>query len=421
VIELWTKAKLDRIAGRASTSAIRIVDRFEEAVITPPESFDEAKAWGQYLDEEHRSDQQWGFYGTSAGIQTLATKQQAFGTDTDADRVRLIPLALKQLPSDATTGDERFAQKRQKGDFENIIKLAFIADALCPGIDDVTTADTPAIVHEIVHRAVNEQFWSSRARSDDARFMKERIFPTAYVLLVLQRYQAARSDPTYQKARVWLAERVVHDEGLDTPANNALIGLALLDQHETAGARQGVVAAALERCKTRLQAWATKQKIIVIDRPVFYGFSLGARNDYCFLHPEILASLLFLRLGNSRRTRSFVLRVMRCLTDNIIGAHGFIGQNGVMSSVDQMWAMRLISEFRAQHDGADGPRRLLPIFDQRLRLVDRRSRVFVVIALLLVGLGGIASTTSPLAGLGAWLLAIVVFAAQALMAPGKDD
>src|SRR4051794_19685156 len=111
-MDIWTPRKLEKMAGRATTAAIRIVDRFEAAAIDPPEApdDDEAKAWGQYLDEEHRTLDQWGFYGTSAGIQVLAMKQRGMATDPD-EGVRLIALALKQLPQDVDTTDPRFDAK----------------------------------------------------------------------------------------------------------------------------------------------------------------------------------------------------------------------------------------------------------------------------------------------------------------------
>jgi hypothetical protein len=421
-MEVWTPGKLDQIAGRASTSAIRIVERFEKTAITPTDVPGDAdsKAWGQYLDDEHHSDSQWGFYGTSAGIQALMMKQRVFGTDPE--RINpLIMLALKQLPADISTTDSRFEHKRSKGDFENIIKLAFIADALEPHDDDVAD-QPPPVVSTILSLAVNKEFWSSRVATDKARLNKERIFPTACILLVLQRYRAARGDSVYKDARLWLAERVVQDHALDTPANNALIGLALLDRHETKDARPHGIATALQSCEDRLLEWTDSQRTIVIDRPIFYGFSLGTRTDYSFLHPELLTALFLLRRGNPPKGRAYVLRVMKHLTDNIINHNGFVGQNGVMSSVDQMWAMRLIAEFRAVRDSDDGRQRLLPVRDQRVLLRDNRSRVVAVIVVLLVALGfALATSTSFVAGIGAWTVAVLMLLGNVFAIPVKGD
>jgi hypothetical protein len=422
-MEIWTPGKLNEVAGRATTAAVRIVDRLEAAAIDPPEAPapDDAKAWGQYLDDEHRTADQWGFYGTSAAVQVLALKQRAMATDPEAD-VRLIELALKQLPADPQTTDPRFDQKRTKGDFENIIKLAFIADALLPGSDYVEADPPPPVIAEIIDRAVDGQFWSSRLPDDPDRRTKERAFPTAYVLLVLQRFRAARTSPAYNNARIWLAERVIQDELLDRPAMNALAGLALLDRNETDQARPGVVANALGRCQERVLTWARTQNNIVIDRPVFFGFSLRNRNDYAFLHPEVLAAFFLLRRGNPPTGRAFVLRVMRYLSDNIVNAGGFIGQNGVMSTVDQMWAMRLITEFRAIRDSPGGRARLLPVRDQRALLQDSRSRLLAIVAAILAA-GGIVLATSDSwkSAVGAWAVAVLMLFANVFAIPVKDD
>lgn len=425
MIEIWTNGKLTQLSFRASSSAIKIVDRFEATAIDPPDapSGDGAKAWGQYLDDEHHSKAQWGFYGTSAGVQALADKLRVLDGSEEREDGDLIASALKQLPEEVPPSDPRFSTKAEKGDFDNIVKLAFIADGLRPDKIDVHDgADTPPIVATILDRAVGGKFWSSRQGDDEERRSKERFFPTAYVVMVLQRYQRARRHPTYRDARVWLAKRYVHDATLDSPANNALVGLALLDPREDVSARVAVIDQALRLAQSRLTRWAAEMKDVVIDRPIFYGFSLGTRTDYCFLHPEILAALYFLRRGSPKASRAFVLRVMRTLTDNVLARGGFIGQNGVMSTVDQLWAMRLITEFRQAADQPRGSAYLLPVRDQRALARTWPSRIAWASTAVLAGVSLTVLATGHLwAGIAAGLGGTLIQVAALFVVPLGDD
>lgn len=417
-MDLWTKGNVERIAARSSTAAIKIVDRLEHKAVDPPEAPD-AKAWGQYLDDEHHSRVQWGIYGTSAGIQTVALKLRTLDTNTDVGAERLVRLALKQLPEEVPTSEARFAKKQEKGDFDNIIKLAFIADALRPNRPDVPRGETPPLIDQILDRAVEGKFWSARPGDDEERYSKERFFPTAYVVLVLQRYEHARAHAVYREARTWLADRLRNDQQLDTPSNNALTGLALLDPHESHTARPQGIVDALALVQRRLITWGSAEREIVIDRPVFYGFSMRSRNDYGFLHPELLAALFLLRRGSPPAGRAFVLRVMRALTDNVDRRGGFVGQNGVMSTVDQLWAMRVITAFREAYD-ADRLQ-VTPVRDQRALVQTPRSRFMAFIVIVLLAVGIVMVTADPFwPGVGAIVAGVLLAVAPILIADGDD-
>lgn len=421
-VDFWTKGRLEATAGKSTTAMTRMVERFERSAVPPDKGPLGAQAWGQYLDDEHHSDRQWGFYGTCAAINTLTIKELKKADPRPAEDP-LIEAGLQCLPRDLTASEAHFDSKREKGDFDNIIKLAFIADGLEPWRDDIPKAQTPGVVTEILDRSVNDRFWSSRLENDPARHHKERLFPTAYVVMVLQRFEKARDHDAYKEARKWLADRI-EDQKIDTPATNALIGLALLDPHEKKGKRTHDIEKALNLCQQRLIQWGRTQKVITIDRPVFYGFSLGDRNSYCFLNPEILAALFLLKRNNPRRGRRFVLRVVDALADNTVNAGGFIGQNGVMSAVDQMWATRLLGRFlNLKDDDLHGSARLLPVRDQRAFLVDARSRIVAVLALAAIAFGVLLLTDDgPFwRSFGVWFVAVVMLLANVFAMPGNDD
>jgi hypothetical protein len=146
------------------------------------------------------------------------------------------------------------------------------------------------------------------------------------------------------------------------------------------------VTEALERCEEELLRWVREQRAIVLNRPVFNGFSIGMRNDYVFLHPELLAALFLLRRGNPQSGRRFVLDVVDDLWKNVDRHDGFMGQDGMVTSVDQLWAARLVSEFQRVRRERDGIDRLLPRIDAYL--VPRgKARIVWIVALLVIALG----------------------------------
>lgn len=418
-MKFWRTKHLDLTTSSATEATLKLVNRFQHAAIIPPQFTNDVRAWGQFLDDEHHSDTQWGLYGTSAGVVTIALKERHA---SDGTRARLMESALKLLrsvfPAPTSPG---FASKVEKGDLKNIIKLAYVADALEPARDDVHDAETPEVVREILRLALDGEKWSSRDENDPTRDRRDLWFPTASVLLVLHRYEHARAHDTYNRAQVWLARLIQDTVSIRTESNCALFGLALLKPGETDLTRNPVVTAALDTCQETLLAWAWRQRNIVIDRPVFYGFSLGHRTNYGFLHPELLATQFLMLRGNPRRGRRFVLDVVHSLAENVNRNQGFMIQNGVMSAVDQMWAMRVLTRFIDARHAAGGTVRLLPVRDQRIFAVDNRSRVWWITGVVLVIAGAtIAASDSIWVGAGIALAGISSVVLNVLLMPGAE-
>jgi hypothetical protein len=339
----WYTGRVKRLDLEATTSITRIVDAFEN---THADLGGDGIAWGQYLDQSHFSDTQWGFYGTAAGLQVAAIRARISGADPSAD-----PLVQRvlTLPEDTAPPDPVFTDKVAKKDFDNVVKLAAIAEALDLNHRDVPSVATPQLVSSLMDAiAGGGSFWSTRLPGDPARGERDRDFPTAFIICALRRYESFRQSPLWQNTRHWLANRVLHDEWFRTPTNCALAGLALrphpaVNQPDGDHVRRG-----LERCLKELTDWAREQRPIVIDRPIFNGFSIGSRNDYIFLHPELVATSFFLEEGNPAPTRRFVLRVIEALCSNTLQWQGFMGQSGMISSVDQLWACRVLAQFNEQ-------------------------------------------------------------------------
>lgn len=114
---IWTASRIYDLAGETLTTLTKIAQAFDAHKVTLN---DGKVAWGQYLDGNHFSRSQWGFYGLSSALQTLALRARSGGDAPSSDS--LISSALP-LPEDRATTDPVFAEKRAKDDFENVVKL----------------------------------------------------------------------------------------------------------------------------------------------------------------------------------------------------------------------------------------------------------------------------------------------------------
>ena len=67
---IWRASQIVNIAGRALEAGAAIDSTLARRRV----DLEGAAAWGQYLDEDHYSDAQWGLLGTTAAVATLALR-----------------------------------------------------------------------------------------------------------------------------------------------------------------------------------------------------------------------------------------------------------------------------------------------------------------------------------------------------------
>lgn len=359
-------------AALASTAAIRAL--LQAKCVRPPE-LDGRAAWGQYLDEPHHSENQWGRFGTSTAIVALAA---IHGCEDGAPQAESIfashPLDTLApiLPNSWPPGDgdqPRFANLKAD-DFDRVMKLAYVIDALEPDLRMVPNDQQPALVDHLVGMALpNMPGWSTRpagARDRD----RDRHLVTTYILWALRRFPKGQEAEAAKKAYFWIADEVANRSpwmGID------LVALACLALQSWDGAADSAkVAEALDTGEKRMIAWAHRQRRLALDRPYFNGFSEGHFTDYVFLTPEFLVALFLLKRGNPPGGRRFVLRTVSGLTDNIApqiaedddpaktpSGSGYRVQGGMVRTADQVWVVRLLREFGQVKESTE--RDLLPL------------------------------------------------------------
>jgi hypothetical protein len=333
-----------------SLAAIRSEVIKRQRDVTP-----DTAAWGQYIDELRWRSGQWGLLGTSAAVQTLAVCD---GGTPNHDSSAMIARARPLLLDDLANVPEVLEAKRAKWDFENLMRLAFIAESHALG-HTVALEHRPPIVRHILDCAHGRHYWDVDSAVSGFSPGEGDVFTTALVLHALRSFE----DPAGELGvyRVWLATQLTTSSLVRSrPHLVALIGLALQSAHPDPQQSQ-LVRDGLERCEVELLKWRRDEDVVVVDRPAFEGYSLsqGHGTDYTFVNAEIVAALFFLRQGSPVAARRFVLAVTDRVYKNVQRHGAFQGQPGMKPTVDQLWSARLLGlvvEMHRRHGNLLVPR-----------------------------------------------------------------
>jgi hypothetical protein len=334
--------------------------------------------WGQYLDEPHHSDTQWGRFGSSAALQVLAIEHRRGRPQVDFNPLQmhgvspeLFPDSLPALAADATrtppSEPGHSTDPWKERDFAKPMKVAFCVDAVCPHIEDEVPGPAPALVERLIALALPDGYgWGTRPPDDRHHQIYDRQLVTAFALYALRRFPQQHEHGRIDGVWSWLAQEVLDYRDSVGEDVLGLCGLAL-GHAAPRPARLPVVADALRCCKEHLTNWARARASPIIDRPWFNGYSEGATTNYMFLSPEVLTAIFFLGRDSPESTRSYVVEVVRGVVDNILGGEGtprhegprgFRIQRSMEGTVDQMWAARLLWAFMSRH--ATQPATLVP-------------------------------------------------------------
>jgi hypothetical protein len=413
---LPTRGTLESLDGAATSSiaAIRNVLTLKKA--KSPQLEGQA-AWGQYLDHDHHSEEQWGRFGTTSAVIAFALIN---GREDEPPNHRsvyeshpldaLAPVLPKQWPIDPQRESAHFEELYAE-DFQKIMKLAYMVDALEPDKALVSAAEQPQLVDYVLGLSPRglEGWSTSPAESSD--HPRDRHIPTTYVLWALRRFPAAQATPIACEAYEWLAGEVIAENARLGTDLVALAGLAMneIQVNEAKGER---VEQALGKCDQKLTEWARRQRRLAIDRPYFNGYSQGTSTDYIFLTPELLVAKYLIARGNPAKTRRFVLRVIAALTENVMPktreakgeqtkiGRGYCVQGGMVRTADQMWVVDLLKSFQRARKREE--RELLP---SPTGWLSGKSALWVLATLGLLGYGAV--TIARESNTGAGILSIV--------------
>ncbi len=397
--------------------------------------------WGQWLNEPYRIEDQWGRYGSSAGVQILGMTHGRFGDGRWAEACTALGIAVDELfPARVPATTSRQTQSHEPTrndpdpwkhrDFAQPMKVAFCVDALAPDIAKAVQGELPGLVtHLIKQRLTHEACWSTRRATDRHSAHHDRVLVSALALFALRRFPDVHRQERVAAAYRWLADHANDDLGVDV---RALCGLAL---HGACGQvrQEQAVKRAVRDCDRRLLGWADANQQPILERPWFNPYVDEDNIDYVFLSPEIVIALYFARREMDGSAEAYVHKVVRALADNINGpdgdqsARGLRVQSALEGTVDQLWATRLLIAFLEIAEprlDADEERRTLP--DQprggiwRRAFAEWRVRVVAVAATCAVFAAAISAAASKSSPIVIGVSALVTFFVAKVLNPIFD-
>jgi hypothetical protein len=255
------------------------------------------------------------------------------------------------LPSDVPPA----GQGPKRDDFNDPLKLAFMIDALyLDEIDQRLPRENPPLVKHLLSLTLpTKEGWSTRGTDDPRR--QDRLLVTAFALRTLRRFPEALNAEEIVNAWDWLATQLRRRTSLLGADVLAMGCLALRCCPQSRQSK--IVTESFELVRQELVDRHGGERCPAIDRPYFNPYSRGEVNDYLFLSPELLTALFFLE-EDDRPTdvRAFSLEVVHRVVEQIhtenrdsSNPEGFRVQRGMLGTVDQMWAIRVLFAFHRAH------------------------------------------------------------------------
>lgn len=408
----WRKGRIEALDGFAGECLAPICDLLEDQLVRPKE-LNGTVAWGQFLDSGHHSEEQWGHFGTSAALQVFAIAQHWDGDERSVYQSSPVRWVHGAMP---TSPPAESGEVPKRDDFLDPLKLAFMIDAChLDQVEEGVQGPQPALVDHLLSLSLEgNEGWSTRGTGNDPS-RQDRLLVTAFGLRALRRFPKAQKAEKVEAAWDWLATQLQRRARLLGGDVLALGCLAL--ESAPQNRRTANVIGACAAVRAELAKRHGGEPCPAIDRPYFNPYSRGEINDYVFLSPEMLTALLFLETDERpREIRGFTLEVVGRIVDQIqaenrhsTNPEGFRVQRGMLGTVDQMWAIRVLYAFhRAYKRNPDSLRPATLIVLGSGLLIIPLLIVVIVLAVLLGGTWGAATAVILGSALSAFLAPYIV-------------
>jgi hypothetical protein len=270
-------------------------------------------------------------------------------------------------------------------DFGITFKLASVLAADEPGKAEFENME-PA--EDALRRSVIDAHgWGHYHYGEASRDTAPRFLPTVAAMLSLHRSRDLKSSDQADSVLRWICERLLDDAEL-LPAEAAIASL-VLTEYESTGARVAKYREARETATTRLSRWVRGRRQ-AIGEMTSYHYTVcesgGERNHYVFYPTDVVVALALLRAGNPSGVREYTLDVVQYVCGHV-ERHGGLPARATnrIATVDQMWALRLLSCFEQVARAA--PQTLAPKVAQLVSANPTRKAVTASV-LTLLGVAG---------------------------------
>lgn len=404
--------EVERLKSSCREARNIIAEMFVNTVVRP-DGAGPLVAWGQYLDLRRKNlSQQYGIYGTSAGLQVLAMHDRTVYRGIIEAACSTLPLVAPSVSDIARPIHQYFLDK---GDLNVVYKVAALADAVRPDLDSIP--DPHTVVEALLGLRTQGGGWGYFRRPELDEFQSPNVHATSTALLALGRFSVFRTSPDSIEALTWLARNVNTSSLSISTLSIVLLALELLTDADNETAE---IAGLRRDCRSVVTSWArraaaedTKRTIeateYLLPKPRSDTPLDKYEHEFVFMLylPHCLAALALMKGGNirDRHVRRFIVSVVRTVAVHICSARSFVaaGRN-LESSVEHLWIYRLLKEF----EQFEPYEKITDVVSDWVREAFTRRRVTLTVTIIFV-FYGILNEFAPLAAVLIVVPVIVTF------------
>jgi hypothetical protein len=349
-------AERDAVRQLANQARNTIVERFLKAQVRP-KGHQHLVAWGQYLDlQQIRLSDQFGIYGTSAGVQVLALHDELHN-DLWRKALRILPMERSVNSGDPADAPADLVRRYfvEKNDLKVVHKVAALVDVVSPGVD-VVPGRSYYVVERLLALRLRGGGWPDLRTRTLESYTTSKVHATACALFALARLPDVRSGPEWHEAVTWLARNLTAD--LQSIATLSICVLALSAGPASPDpVSENLRATCLQAVREWSERAAPKDVLRALEATEYLVPGRDSRapladHEFTFLlySPHCLAALALLRSDLSREDvlSDYVIEVVRVVAQTVCQRQAFVAAGRTLvSSVEHLWIYRLLHAFES--------------------------------------------------------------------------
>jgi hypothetical protein len=334
----------------------------------PPEA-NELYAWGQYLEmrgptSEQSLGNQYGIYGTAAGIQILALHSLTRYKTVVSRSARILPLVLRNLDEACMPIQRKFIAK---GDLDVVYKL-------CALLDVATTleatsrefdVDRSAAIARLLEIRIPQSGWPDYKSDDD--YLGPNPHATAVALFAISKADLDQdSIDACREALCWLSDEAAIRKQSVATLSMIIMAIANLNEDRQVASQLSLpqVLSLQGKCETAIKEWIQSSSPSEVQRSLegteywlppgapTPNAAAGARFTFLLYIPHCLATLAAIsspRLRKSYSIRQYIFGIISFVTEELANQGCFIAAGrSMVSTVEHLWLYRMLHEFEKQ-------------------------------------------------------------------------
>jgi hypothetical protein len=360
---------LETLQKASETARGAIADKCIKGMVRPPED-DQVYAWGQYLEIRGQSvhlnlGQQYGIYGTSAGLQILTLQSAGSHRNIISRASRVLPFVVRDEDGVNRHLHEHFVEKCDliiTCKLASLLDVATILEPISKSISIIV--DRTVVLEKLLEIRHSDAGWPDYKSEDE--WQGPNTHSTAVALLATSRANLTiEAERACVEALSWFSDQPLQKQSV---ATLSMMVMAFSNFTQKPKPNSAFTTPRLkqlkDQCESFVYTWIKDSAPSEVQRSLegtecFLPPGRGSvvttgTSRFTFLAylPHVLAALAILaspRLRKQYKCRQFVVATVRRVTHEINSQGCFIAAGrSVVSTVEHLWLYRLLHEYETQ-------------------------------------------------------------------------